>query len=212
MSFRVILVHGFNGSYRDMEFLKENLENFGYNVENLNFPLTFPEINHSVSILKEYLLDLKGSGLIEREEIILIGYGLGGKIIEICLKDEELKGVVDKIILIATPLKDSVIHRRIKRVFPLLDKVFKPLKILRKKYDFKIDENIEVGIIIGTEGYGIFQKWLGEYNDGVLSMKECRYNKAKDTLTIPLIHKEIHKRIGTAKYINNFIAKGYFRK
>ena len=77
MSFRVVLIHGFNKSYRDMRPLQENLELLGYKVENLNFPLTFPDIKYSVSMLKDFLLDLKYGGLNEKEEIILIGYGLG---------------------------------------------------------------------------------------------------------------------------------------
>ena len=69
-------------------------------------------------MLKKFLLDLKYGGMIEKEEIVLIGYGLGGKLIEETLKDEEVDGIVDKIILIAAPLRDSVVHRRLKRVFP----------------------------------------------------------------------------------------------
>ncbi|MBR8702130.1 hypothetical protein IX317_002097 [Fusobacterium sp. DD29] len=211
MSFRVVLIHGFYGSYRDMEPLKENLETLGYKVENLNFPLTFPDIKCSENMLKQFLLDLKYGGHPEKEEIVLIGYGLGGKLIEGALADRAVKGIVDKIILISAPTKDSVIHRRLSRVFPLLDRIFKPLAVFKNKKHFKLDKNIEVGIIIGTEPCGIFKRWLGEYSDGVVNIKECSYQKAKDTLLLPLVHDEIHKKMGTAKYINNFISKGGFR-
>lgn len=211
MSFKVILVHGFYNSYRDMESLEENLETLGYRVENLNFPLTFPDISCSENMLKQYLLDLKYNGDSENEEIILIGYGLGGKLIERTLRDKSVKGIVDKVILIATALKDSVVRRRMNRVFPFLDKIFKPLKIFNKNEKVEFDKDIEVGIIIGTEPYGIFSRWLSEYSDGIVNKKECLYSKAKDTLLLPLGHDEIHKKLGTAKYISNFIAKGGFR-
>lgn len=211
MSFRVILIHGFYKNYRDMIPLKENLETLGYKVENLNFPLTFPNIVCSENMLKEFLLDLKYSGATEKQEIVLIGYGLGGKLIERALKDKGIKGIVDKVILISAPLKNSVVHRRCSRIIPFLDNIFKPLRILDKKEHFKIDKSIEVGVIIGTEPYGIFSRWLGEYSDGFVNVKECTYPKAKDTLYLPLGHDEIHKKMGTAKYINNFIAKGGFR-
>lgn len=211
MSFRVVLIHGFHRSYRDMIPLKENLEVLGYKVENLNFPLTFPDIKFSEEMLREFLLDLKYGGLNEKEEIILIGYGLGGKLIERTLRDERVKGIVDKVILIAAPLRDSVIHRRLKRVIPFLDNVFKPLRVLKKKSSFKLDSSIEVGVIIGTEPCGVFSRWLGEYSDGLVNSKECKYDEAKATLMLPLVHNEIHKKIGTARYINNFIAKGVFR-
>lgn len=195
-----------------MEPLEQNLKSLGYKVENLNFPLTFPDIKFSKEMLKKFLLDLKYGGMIEKEEIVLIGYGLGGKLIEETLKDEEVDGIVDKIILIAAPLRDSVVHRRLKRVFPLLDTIFKPLRVLGKGKKFEVkNSKIEIGIIIGTETEGIFSRWLGEFNDGLLNSKECMLDSAKDTLLIPLVHDEIHKKMGTAKYINNFISKGRFR-
>ena len=212
MSYRIVLIHGFHRSYKDMEPLEQNLKSLGYKVENLHFPLTFPDIKFSKEMLKKFLLDLKYGGMIEKEEIVLIGYGLGGKLIEETLKDEEVDGIVDKIILIAAPLRDSVVHRRLKRVFPLLDTIFKPLKVLGKGKKFEIkNPKIEIGIIIGTETEGIFSSWLGEFNDGLLNSKECMLDSAKDTLLIPLVHEEIHKKMGTAKYINNFISKGRFR-
>lgn len=211
MNFRVILVHGFFHNYRDMEPLKEHLEAFGCKVENLNFPLTFPDIKFSENMLKQFLLDLKYNGLNEKEEIILIGYGLGGKLIERSLRNGVVKGIVDKVILISAPLRDSVILRRLKRTIPFLESVFQPLKVLKKKYIFTLDDELEVGVIIGTESYGIFKGWLGENNDGLVTYDECSYEKAKEILKLPLIHKEIHKNIGTAKYIQNFISKGVFK-
>lgn len=212
MSYRIVLIHGFHRSYKDMESLEQNLKSLGYKVENLNFPLTFPDIKFSKEMLKKFLLNLKYGGMIEKEEIVLIGYGLGGKLIEETLKDEEVDGIVDKIILIAAPLRDSVVRRRLKRVFPLLDTIFKPLRTLGKGKKFEVkNSKIEIGVIIGTETEGIFSRWLGEFNDGLLNSKECMLETAKDTLLIPLVHDEIHKKMGTAKYINNFISKGRFR-
>ena len=56
----------------------------------------------------------------------------------------------------------------------------------------------------------IFGKWLGEYNDGFIEMKDVNLPDAKDKILIPITHNELNKRIGTARYINNFIAKGKF--
>ena len=212
MSYRIVLIHGFHRDYKDMEPLEQNLASLGYKVENLNFPLTFPDIKFSVEMLKEFLLDLKYGGLSDKEEIVLIGYGLGGILIEQTLKDMEVDNIVDKIILVAAPLRDSVVHRRLNRVFPLLHTIFKPLKVLNKEKKYLINNpKIEIGVIIGTEPDGIFRRWLGEYNDGLLNSKECMLSYAKDTLLLPLVHDEIHKKRGTANYINNFISKGRFR-
>lgn len=85
------------------------------------------------------------------------------------------------------------------------------MRLFKRKKEYEIDRKIEIGLIIGTETDGIFSKWLGEYNDGLVNSKECMLGYAKDTLFLPLVHDEIHKKMGTAKYINNFISKGQFR-
>lgn len=69
MSYRIVLIHGFHRDYRDMEPLEQNLTSLGYKVENLNFPLTFPDIKFSVDMLKSFLLDLKYGGLSEKRRL-----------------------------------------------------------------------------------------------------------------------------------------------
>ena len=213
MNYRIALVHGFFRNYKDMEELENNLMGMGYTVDNLNFPLTFPKIDISIEILKKYLLNLKFEGLNQKDEIVLIGFGFGGVLIKEALKEPDVKGIVDKVILLSSPINDSTLHRRTKRVFPFLDLIFKPLaaysRIRKDKRNF--DENIEVGLIIGRESYGFFGKWLGEFNDGYVELKDVDIADAKDKLLIPITHDELNKKIGTARYIHNFITKGKFR-
>ena len=213
MNYRIALIHGFFRNYKDMDELEDNLMNMGYNVDNLNFPLTFPKIEISIDILKKYLLTLKEEGLTKKNEIVLIGFGFGGVLIKETLKDNELKGVVDKIILISSPINDSTLHRRLKRAFPFIDLIFKPLatysKMKKDKRNFP--KNIEIGLIIGRESTGFFGKWLGEFNDGYIEMKDVDIKEAKDKVLIPITHNELNKKIGTARYIHNFITKGKFK-
>ena len=213
MNYRVILIHGFFRTYKDMFQLKEYLENMGYEVDTLNFPLTFPKLEMSVNILENYLLNLKANKINESEEIILIGYGFGGVLIRETLKNNKLANIVDKIILISSPIIDSKLHRRLKRLFIFIDLIFKPLAIYSKlRKDKKIfPKNIEVGLLIGTETEGFFSKWLGEFNDGLVDLKDANLKNVKDRVLIPITHSEIHKKIGTAHYINNFITKGKFK-
>lgn len=218
MAYRVILIHDFLKNYKDMEILEDNLIDIGYKVESLNFPLTFPELKISIELLKEYLLKLKNEGYVKREEIILIGHGFGGNLIKETLKDPILKNIVDKILFISSPLKDSTLHRRMKRIFPFIDFIFKPLKYFsvergakNKKNDLLLDKNIEVGLIIGTEEVGFFSKFLSGINDGYVTIKDADISPVKDKILIPIPHREIHKNIGTAKYIHNFISKGNFK-
>ena len=38
-------------------------------------------------------------------------------------------------------------------------------------------------------------------------MKDVAFPAAKDKILIPITHNELNKRIGTARYIHNFIAR-----
>ena len=168
MNYRIALIHGFFRNYKDMEELENNLMNMGYTVDNLNFPLTFPSIDMSINILKKYLLSLKEKKINKQNEIVLIGFGFGGVLIRETLKLEEVSGIVDKVILLSSPINDSTLHRRLKRTFPFIDLIFKPLAIYSKtrRDRRRFDKDIEVGLIIGRESSGFFGKWLGDYNDG----------------------------------------------
>ena len=213
MNYRIALIHGFFRNYKDMEELENNLMNMGYTVDNLNFPLTFPSIDMSINILKKYLLSLKEKKINKQNEIVLIGFGFGGVLIRETLKLEEVSGIVDKVILLSSPINDSTLHRRLKRAFPFIDLIFKPLAIYSKarRDRRRFDKDIEVGLIIGRESSGFFGKWLGDYNDGYIEMKDVAFPAAKDKILIPITHNELNKRIGTARYIHNFISKGKFR-
>ena len=213
MNYRIALIHGFFRNYKDMEELENNLMNMGYTVDNLNFPLTFPSIDMSINILKKYLLSLKEKKINKQNEIVLIGFGFGGVLIRETLKLEEVSGIVDKVILLSSPINDSTLHRRLKRTFPFIDLIFKPLAIYSKtrRDRRRFDKDIEVGLIIGRESSGFFGKWLGDYNDGYIEIKNVAFPAAKDKILIPITHNELNKRIGTARYIHNFISKGKFR-
>jgi len=88
------------------------------------------------------------------------------------LKLEEVSGIVDKVILLSSPINDSTLHRRLKRTFPFIDLIFKPLAIYSKtrRDRRRFDKDIEVGLIIGRESSGFFGKWLGDYNDGYIEI------------------------------------------
>lgn len=129
------------------------------------------------------------------------------------MKLEEVKGIVDKIILFFFLINDFILYRRLKRIFFFMDLIFKLLviyvKIRRDRRRF--DKDIEVGLIIGRESFGFFGKWLGEYNDGYIEMKDVNFLDVKDKILIFIIYNELNKRIGIVRYINNFIVKGKFR-
>lgn len=213
--YRVILLHGFNKSEKDMHPLGELLEEEGCIVEYLSMPLTFGRIEESVNLLKELLYDLKNTGVSQRDEIILIGHSIGGLVIRAALIDKRMRRVVDRVVLIATPNTGYKLLDKFGKYLPLFTQVFKPLKSLEKKNfeNLKLysGKDIEVAAIAGSEPEMFLGRFLDDKNDGRVEVEEVRMKKLKDFLVLPLNHKEIHHRLGTAKYIMNFIKRGSFR-
>ncbi|MGL6065377.1 MAG: alpha/beta hydrolase [Fusobacteriaceae bacterium] len=214
--YRILLVHGFLGSSKDMEFIEKFLCNLGFRVDNLELPLTFEDIEISEKIIEEKIASIKKSKFEQHEELILIGYGLGGILIRKIMEKEELKNSPVKIVLIASPTKTPIVLKKLEIFIKPLSSIFKPLKVFLNYEIEKIEkpENVAVGIIRGTEHSNkIFQKWLKPYNDGIYNSDEVVFDNENDEfeiLNIPFSHKELHKKQGTAEYILDFIETGKF--
>lgn len=213
--YRVILLHGYNKDERDMYPLGELLEEEGFVVDYLNMPLTFGNMEESVYLLKELLCDLKNSGISQRDEIILIGHSVGGLVIRAALADRRMRRVVDRVVLISTPNNGCKLADMAGKYLPFLKKIYKPLKSLeRKKFEelrLYSGKDIEVAAIAGSEPEMFLGRFLAEKNDGRVEVEEVKVKNLKDFLVLPLNHKAIHKKLGTAKYIANFIKRGSFR-
>lgn len=212
--YRVLLVHGFFGSSRDMEYIASSLRKSGYRVDNLNLPLTFSDVSLSEKIIKEKLQEISRDRFSKNCEIILIGYGMGGFLARKVINDLGLQKFFMKMILIASPTKIPEIMKKNMKIVRVLSKIFKPLEIFLSDEIEKLPEpKEEVGIVRGTEPDSqIFRKYLSDYNDGVLNRDEVIFSKKVEIIDIPFGHKEIHQRPGTVEYITDFIETGKFIK
>ncbi len=216
--YRILLVHGFLGSSKDMEFIEKFLSNLGFRVDNLDLPLTFENIEVSEKIIEEKIKNIKRSKFDKHEELILVGYGLGGILVRKVVEKESLKDSFVKMILIASPTKTPIVFEKMRLLAQPLSYIFKPLKIFMENEIEKIEKpkNTTVGIIRGTEHSNrIFQKWLKPYNDGIYNSDEVVFKNEDnieefEIINIPFGHKELHKKQGTAEYILDFIETGKF--
>lgn len=211
--YRVLLVHGFFGSSRDMEYIASTLRKSGFRVDNLNLPLTFSEISLSEKIIRTKLKEISGDRFSKNSEIILIGYGMGGFLVRKVINDMGLEDFFMKMILIASPTKTPKIIKINMGVVKFFSRVFKPLKIFLKEEIENLPEpREELGIIRATEpDSNLFKKHLSEYNDGVLNRDEVVFNREFEIIDIPFNRKEVHKRPGTVEYIMDFIETGKFK-
>lgn len=209
---RVILLHGYNKDESDMYSLGEVLEDEGYLVDYLNMPLTYNNIEESISMLKDLLLGLKGSGVDRRDEIILIGHSMGGLVIRGALAEKRIRKIVDKVVLISTPNNGSKLARTAYRYLPFFPKIFKPLKIFIDNHiELYTGKDVEIGAIAGSEPELFLGRFLDEMSDGRVEVEEVKMKKLKDFIVLPLNHKDIHQKYGTARYISNFIKRSSFK-
>ncbi|MGL4403783.1 MAG: esterase/lipase family protein [Fusobacteriaceae bacterium] len=211
--YRVLLVHGFFGSSRDMEYISSTLKKSGFRVDNLNLPLTFSEIAFSEKIIREKLEEISKDRFSKNSEIILIGYGMGGFLVRKVINEMGLKSFFMKMIFIAAPTKTPKIIKKNMSLVKILSRIFKPLKIFQGDAMENLPEpQEELGIIRATESdSNIFKKYLSEYNDGALDRDEVVFNRKFQIIDIPFSRKEVHKRPGTVEYIMEFIETGEFK-
>ncbi|MGL4254120.1 MAG: esterase/lipase family protein [Fusobacteriaceae bacterium] len=211
--YRVLLVHGFFGSNRDMEYIASVLRNSGFRVDNLNLPLTFSDITFSEKIIRAKLEEISKDRFSKNSEIILIGYGMGGYLVRKVIHDMGLKDFFMKMIFIAAPTKTPKIIKINMGLVRVLSKIFKPLKIfLEDEIENLPEPQEELGIIRSTEPDShLLKKYFSEYNDGALNSDEVVFNREFEIIDIPFGRKEVHKRPGTVEYIMDFIETGKFK-
>ncbi|MGL5962832.1 MAG: esterase/lipase family protein [Fusobacteriaceae bacterium] len=211
--YRILLVHGFFGSSKDMDYIASILRKSGFRVDNLNLPLTFSEISESEKIIREKLIEISKDKFSKSSKIILIGYGMGGYLVRKVINNFGLNSLFLKMIFISSPTRTPKIIKENIGLIKILSTIFKPLKIFLKEEIENLPEpKEEIGIIRASHSNStIFQKYLSEYNDGVLDYEEVLFNKKFEIIDIPFDRKEIHKRIGTLEYIMDFIETGKFK-
>ncbi len=213
--YRILLVHGLFQNSSDMKFIENHLTSAGFRVDSLNLPLTFDNLSVSEQIIKDKIKKIRETKTQDYQEVILVGYGIGGVLVRKVIDDNNLGDTFLKIILIASPTKTPKILKKLKVGVKILSWIFKPLKIYFNDSIENLDSlsGKDVGIICGTEPKNkLFKLWLGEYNDGIYDRSEVTFDESKEfeILSIPFSHHEVCKKKGTAEYILDFIETGKF--
>ena len=212
---RIILVHGYLRTYRDMRVLKKYLIELGYKVVRADLPLTFDEIDKGVEEFSIFIRNII-KNLKEDEKISLVGHSTGGLVIrKFLLNNKELIRYIDNSVLIATPNKGNEIAKFAVDNLKILPKIFKTINSLHpqkvKKIKLLYDIPIKIGAIAGNEAGIICRPFFKSENDGKVSVESVKNEDLDDFIVLPYNHYEIHKRRETAKYVSNFIEKGKFR-
>ncbi|MGO1819614.1 MAG: esterase/lipase family protein [Senegalia sp. (in: firmicutes)] len=212
---KVVLVHGYFRTYRDMKILKKYLMELGYKVVRANLPLTFYEIDKGVEEFSDFIKDIiKNLG--KDEKISLVGHSTGGLVIrKFILDNRNLIKYIENCVLIATPNKGNEIAEFVVENFKIFPEIFKTIKSLhpeKVKTIKPLDSTpIKIGAIAGNEESIILRPFFDCENDGNVSVDSVKYEDIDDFIILPYNHYEIHKRKETAKYVAKFIETGKFR-
>jgi pimeloyl-ACP methyl ester carboxylesterase len=210
---KVILIHGFHKKSNDMRPLAKNLASWGYRCYLPDFPLTFKEFTHSVSLLCELFDDPQVFNLGENERIHLVGHSTGGLVIRTLLSHTKYAAKIGKCVLIATPNQGSSLAEMAGRI-KLFVHIYKTLRSLTGAYIKGLNLTnpcqIEVAAIAGNKNNLLLGKLLKNENDGRVEVPSVYYPELNDFIILPYGHKEIHHQRETARLIDAFLRKGRF--
>lgn len=210
---KVILVHGFSKSSKDMRPLQQNLALFGYECFMPDLQLTFKETAVSTFLLEGFLENLIQLELIEDECIHLVGHSTGGLIIRQLLSMTKYRDKIGRCVLIATPNNGSYLATMAGNLKPYVE-IFKTLKSLHyeevRKFNMACQHEVEMAAIAGNKNNLMLGQLIGKENDGRVEVESVYFSQLKDFTVLPYGHKEIHHQMTTAKYVDAFLKNGTF--
>ncbi|MBS4534514.1 alpha/beta hydrolase [Clostridium sp. D2Q-14] len=212
---KIVLIHGYFKTFRDMRTLKMNLKDLGYDPICVDLPLTFSEIDKG-SLKFSKLMKKMIERLDNNEKISMVGHSTGGLIIRrFLLENSQYINYIDKCIFICTPNNGSELADMINNYFKILPRIFCTIRSLVSDSVSKIDsiskKNIKIGAIAGNKSNLITGRLLSDENDGRVTIASVEHEDLDDFIILPYNHAEIHYKKKTAKLIHNFIQKGKFK-
>lgn len=213
MNKKVILVHGYFKTEKDMFALKTKLEKKSFEVHTINLPLTFKKLKSVMPLFKaevEKIIAETEKG----EEINFVGHSTGGLLIRRFLAVTDYKNKIGRIVLIAAPNKGSQLAYFAKKYFRPFTDVFKTLASIEvenvKKLELAAASDFEMAAIAGNKSNLFLGRLLIKENDGRIRVKSVKIPGLKDFIVLPYGHKDIHFQEETADLVAEFLESGSF--
>jgi len=210
---KVVLIHGYNKSSKDMGELKKNLENLSYECVSIDLPLTFKSFEENSLIFEDKVKELV-SNLNVNETLNFVGHSTGGLILRRFIADGKLSHRVGKCVLIATPNNGSELADIVGKKAAIFLKIFKILASLQsekvKQLNLDNSYNIEIAAIAGNKSDLLLSRFISDENDGMVGTKSVWYEGLRDFIILPYGHKTIHYQKETSVLIQSFFEYGRF--
>lgn len=213
MKKKVILVHGYFKTEKDMYVLKSNLEEHDFEVHTTNLPLIFKTTKNILPIFKRKFNQI-AADLAAGEKIDLVGHSTGGILIRQFLTLTKYPEKVGRIVLIATPNRGSKLASLTKKYFKPFINIFKTLKSIEidnlNNLSLADGSKFEMAAIAGNNNNLLLAKLLKKENDGRIRVESVKFSGLKDFIVLPYGHKDIHYQEQTAALVTNFLKSGSF--
>ena len=210
---KVVLLHGFGRSDVSMLLLNSSLTEAGYDVYNLDYPSIVEAPEALVQIISEDINDCcKDSSA----TVHFVGHSFGGLLIRDYLGRHRPKNL-GRIVLIGTPNKGSELADEglgIAAQDTLLEWAGPSAQALHTGPDGYAaslpDPEYTVGVIAGTRGNHLSDKWLPIPNDGVVSVESARLDGMTDFIDVEVTHWDMRSDPVIAELAIEFLRHGRF--
>ena len=198
---KILLVHGIFMRPPVLWLLAKRLRKAGYEVEIFDYPL-FPREHHVVDAFIKKVTTSRPH--------VIIGHSLGGNIAMHQLS--EIRGVVQTIICLGSPVAGSAIAKKISE--GIFSKLLSPTahKMLTRAVVLNDSPQV-VGIIAGiknTFGFRLVFPVLSGESDGTVALSETKIPNLLHHSQMNVGHTSMLLSRDVVNQITHFIEKGYF--
>ncbi len=199
----IILVHGVGLWGTEMFLLNYRLGKLGYNCQQFYYSTRYKNLAENAAMLQKFLLSKSDN------TIHFVGHSLGGLLISQFFQDYPQKAS-GRIVLLATPLRDSEIARRLsKRKLGrfLLGKSV--ISGLSQRLLPPLDR--DVGVIAGSLDIGTgLLLGISRPNDSLIAVKETYLPEIKEHIVLPFSHSWLLFSAKVSLFIHTFLQTGNF--
>jgi triacylglycerol esterase/lipase EstA (alpha/beta hydrolase family) len=210
---KIVLLHGFGRSDVSMLLLNSSLTEAGYDVYNLDYPSIAEVPEALVQIISEDINDCcKDSSA----TVHFVGHSFGGLLIRDYLGRHRPKNL-GRVVLIGTPNKGSELADEglgIAAQDTLLEWAGPSAQALHTGPDGYAaslpDPEYTVGVIAGTRGNHLSDKWLPIPNDGVVSVESARLDGMTDFIDVEVTHWDMRRDPVIAELVIEFLRHSRF--
>ncbi|NNL94242.1 MAG: alpha/beta fold hydrolase [Xanthomonadales bacterium] len=200
----IILVHGLWYGRGSTFLLKKRLRKLGFSVGTFSYSSIFREPADVARQLQRRLP--------EGRDVHLVGHSLGGLIIlQMLARRDEPFGA--RVVMLGTPLKGSVVARRMARLPGLRQLLGRSAAVLQNGAH-PPGGHTEIGMIAGTAGHGLGRVTgaIDGHSDGTVMLSETRHPGLAAHLQVSAGHTGLLFSAEVAVQIAHFLSDGRFAR